>query len=232
MYKVFFVFFFVFTGNIANASIVDFNWSNGWQDILTGYVDTEKNSLFITQIKQWTPGENHYINPLQPDLSDIVTFNDNVWQLKAINLDGSDYDIEDNWSGILGGSWGFSSDIAISDVAYLNGNYIETRAFKSYMSIGISKVYFPAEDQFDYYAHGESYLNSDGSYYSQLSSYAAYYSAPLVPNNINEFPNSVLALSSGGSHTISHRVEVPEPSILTLFVFSVLFIMRKRRELV
>lgn len=222
MRKVYMVVFLMFISNAAKATIIDFSWNSGWQDILTGYVDTEKNALYVTQITPWIPGENHWINPLQPDLADNSIFHNGVWELRAIKLDGSAYDIEDNWDGILGGDWGFASDLAASEIPYLNGNVVENPYFKYYMSIGIEKLYFPLIDQFNYYAHGESYLNDDGTYYSQLSSYAVYYSFPDIPANIDDFPRDVSIISSGGSHTISRAVVVSEPNIFFIFALSVL----------
>lgn len=231
MNKYFAVLFFAFASNLAQASIIDLKWNSGWQDILTGYVDTEKNSLFVTKMNIWTPGINHDINPLQPDFSDVNVFTNNVWELRAVKLDGTSHDIEKNWDGILGGTWGFASDIATSDINYLNGDYKYDGAYKHYMSIGIDKVYSASLGKFDFYEHGESYLNFDGSFYSQLSRFAAYSSSPVVPKNITEFSGDVVRLSAGGSHTISRRVEVPEPSTLAIFSFSLIVLLSRRIRL-
>jgi|GEM_PF-5831951 len=231
MNKYFVVLFSIFTSNMAQASIIDFQWNNGWQDILTGYVDTEKNSLFVTEMNAWTPGLNHTLNPLQPDFSDTSLFNNNVWELRAVNLDGSSFDIKDDWNGILGGTWGFASDIATLDINYLNGDYNNYNGvFKKYMSIGIEKTAFSSlgSEELSFSAHGESYLNSDGTFYSQLSGYAAYHSVSVVPNIINEFPDEVNVLSSGGRHTISRRVEVPAPSSIAIFAISLIGLLSTR----
>lgn len=218
---------FMMSSGLAQASIYDFTWSNSWQDLLAGYVDTEQDALFITSVNPWVSGQNHSLNPLLPDLSGSA-FSNNEWKLGAVQQDGSIYDIADNWDGILGGTWGFASDIATEDVSYLNGDQAENPFFKYYMSIGIDKMYFPFADLYSYSPTGESVVNPDGSFSSQLSNFVAYQAFVPSPQGLDDFSTEVSQLSIGGLHKIAKRVEAPESGSVAIFALGLIALIYSR----
>lgn len=205
------------TANLAQAGIYDFTWSNGWQDVLTGYVDTEQDSLFVTNVNPWTPGLNHYLNPLLPDLTNVA-FPNNQWKLGAVQEDGTTYDIDDNWDGNLGGTWGFASDLSTEEIQYSNGTSPEDQFFKFYTSIGLTKIYVPSIGQYRYSPDGQSTVNSDGSINSQLSNFAVFDPLVYPPQSLDDFSTAASLISSGGVHRISKRASVPEPGMFALLL--------------
>lgn len=217
------------TANLAQAGIYDFTWSNGWQDVLTGYVDTEQDALFVTSVNPWTPGLNHYLNPLLPDLTSAA-FPNNQWKLGAVQEDGSTYDIDDNWDGNLGGTWGFASDLSTEEIQYSNGTSPENQFFKFYTSIGLTKMYFPFIGQYQYSPNGQSTVNPDGSIASQLSNFAVFDPLVYPPQSLDDFSTTASLISSGGVHKISKRVAVPESSAIVLLLTGLLSVFLGRRR--
>lgn len=213
--------------SLTQASIYDFTWNNGLQDLLTGYVDTDQDALFITSVQPWNPGSNGIFNPLLPDFSSS-DFPGGEWKLGAVQQDGSSYDIADDWNGILGGTWGFASDITITDMDYVNGSYAESPYFKYYMSIGIDKIYFPFAGFYSYSLTGESVMNPDGSFSSQLSNFLAYQALNASPQSLDDFSTEVSQFSMGGLHKISKRTDVSESGSLMIFMLGFLSLVYSR----
>lgn len=218
------------TANLAQAGIYDFTWSNGWQDVLTGYVDTEQDALFVTNVNPWTPGLNHYLNPLLPDLTNVA-FPNNQWKLGAVQEDGTTYDIDDNWDGNLGGTWGFASDLSTEEIQYSNGTSPEDQFFKFYTSIGLTKIYVPSIGQYRYSPDGQSTVNSDGSINSQLSNFAVFDPLVYPPQSLDDFSTAASLISSGGVHRISKRASVPEPGMFALLLTGIFAVFLGRFRL-
>jgi hypothetical protein len=228
MQKVFVLLVLLFSSNIAKAAIIDFHWNAGWQDIFSGYVDTKKNSLFINKFYAWTPGLNHYSSPLLPDFSDTSLFPNNEWELRAITADGSGYDIEDNWNGMFGDTWGFASDLSLDEIKYTNGMVPKHEFFGFYAGIGITKMHFNLTGHYSYYPTGASRLYDKQRISSAYSFLAIYSSFPFVPERVEEFTGPVDIVQSSGSHTIQHRNAVSESSpLLMLLCGALLLAVRK-----
>lgn len=215
----------ILASNFSSATIYDFTWNDGAQDILSGYVDTTQDALFVTQFNPWTPGSGSYIDPLIPDFSNSSVFANNAWELKAVQADGSGFDIADDWDGLLGG-WGFASDLEMSDIPYLNGSFDSGPYFKHYMAIGLIKTYFPYAGFYSYDVQGGSSFAPDGSVYSQLSDYAGYYSpaSGFDTSTANQF-------QTGGSHRIEKRIDAPEPGTLAIFLLGFAALLARRFSL-
>lgn len=227
MKKMLFALGLLASSSFAQATIYDISVNNGWQDLLTGYVDTKQDALFVTSITPWSSGLNHYMNPVVPDFSHGV-FVDNQWKLDAINADGSIFDISDNWDGKLGGSWGFSSSIDAESIAYLDADAPSDPFFKFYMSIGISKLYLPLAGIFNYYPHQESTLLADGSYHSGISHFLNRAALNASPESLNDFSASASLVDVGINYVLSKREEVPEPASLVLLLVGLFSLCARR----
>jgi len=213
--------------SFAQATIYDFSFSSGDQELLTGHVDTQQDALFVTGISAWSPGNNYILNPVIPDFAG-GTFSDNQWKLDAIQLDGSSYDIGDNWDGKIGGSWGFASALDAENVSYLGAQAPANPFFKFYMSLGIGKMYLPLADLFLYDGYGESTLLPDGSFHSGLNNYLAYDSAAFPPLNLDDFSQSASLLTSGGTYRVSQRTEVSESGSLAMLMIGLFALVAGR----
>ncbi|HSX51647.1 MAG TPA: hypothetical protein VLF09_11845 [Cellvibrio sp.] len=207
--------------SVAQATIYDFTFSSGDQELLTGHVDTHKDALFVTGMTSWSPGNGYIVNPVIPDFA-VGSFPDNQWKLGAVQLDGSSYDIADNWDGIIGGSWGFASDVDAENVSYLGVQAPVNPFFKFFMSIGIMKTYFPMVDFLSYEGYSQSTLLPDGSFHSGLHNFFAYDSTAFPPLTMDDFSQSVSLLSSGGTYRVSQRAEVPESGSLVMLLIGLI----------
>jgi hypothetical protein len=203
--------------SLTQAAIYDISVNNSWQDLLTGYVDTKQDALFVTGITPWSPGLNHYMSPVSPNFSDGM-FANGQWRLDAVNIDGSGHDIADNWDGKLGGSWGFSSNIDAESINYLDASAPSNPFFKFYMSIGISKMYLPLADIFSYSPHPESTLLADGSYHSGMSHFLSRAALVSSPGSLDDFAASASLFDVGMVYVLSKREEVPESGSLLLLL--------------
>ncbi len=212
---------FLVCSSFAQATIYDFSFSSGDQELLTGHVDTQQDALFVTGVSAWSPGNGYILNPVIPDFTGGA-FPDNQWKLGAIKLDGSAYDIADNWDGKIGGSWGFASDLDVESVSYLGAQAPVSPFFKYYMSVGIGKLYFPLAGFFSYDGYGESTLLPDGSFHSGLFNYLAYDWATFPPLNVEDFSQSTALFSSGGTYRVSQRTEVSESGSFVLLLMGLL----------
>ena len=205
----------------CHATIFDFTFNSGWQDLLRGYVDTERNALFVTDMIDWYPGAHHYLDPLQPDLAALGGGAAQEWELRAVNVDGSVHDVPLNWDGVVGGTWGFASAVATEDVPYLNGDYVGNAAFRYYMSIGINKLLVTSVNKLLLTAQSPSVQHSDGSFYAMLNAFAARDSYPITnPTGPADFPDEVRLLSSSGYYVVTRRV--PEPAVIGLYLVGLL----------
>lgn len=231
MQKVFVLLVLLCSSNMAKAAIIDFHWNSGWQDIFSGYVDTKKNSLFINKVYAWTPGVNHWMNPLLPDFADSSLFPNNEWELRAITADGSGYDIEDNWNGMFSDTWGFASDLSLGEIKYTNGVVQEDKFTREYAGIGFTKYQDMLTGRYTYSPHANSILYGDNSISSIYSYLATQLSYPIVPGRIDEFTGPTAILFAGGSHTIQHRNAVSEPSPLLLLLCGALLLAGRRSRL-
>ncbi len=207
--------------SLAQATIYDFSFSSGDQELLTGYVDTQQDALFVTGMTSWTPGNGYWLNPVLPDFANDI-FPNSQWKLSAVQLDGSGYDITDNWDGKIGGSWGFASDLDAESVSYLGAQAPGNPFFKFFMSIGIIKTYFPLAGFFAYDGYSESTLLADGSFHSGLHNYLAYDSLAFPPLSLEDFSQSASLLTSGGTYRVSQRTYVSESGSLVLLLMGVL----------
>lgn len=203
--------------SFAQATIYDFTFSSGDQELLTGHVDTQQDALFVTGLTAWSPGNGYMVNPVLPDFASDV-FPNQQWKLGAVQLDGSSYDIADNWDGKIGGSWGFASDLDAESVSYLGAQAPVNPFFKFFMSVGIIKTYFPLAGFFSYDGYSESTLLPDGSFHSGLHNYLAYDAAAFPPLNLEDFSQSASLLTSGGTYRVSQRTDVPESSSLAMLL--------------
>jgi hypothetical protein len=205
------------SSSFAQATIYDISVNNGSQDILMGYVDTRQDALFVTAVIPWSPGLYHHMRPAVPDFSDEV-FTNNEWKWDALTADGSVYDIADNWDGILGGTWGFASNIDVESIPYLDDVAPSDPFFKFYTSLGMSKMYFPLAGIFNYAPHQESTRLADGSYFSGLSHILNRAALTASPESLDDFATSAHVFDAGINYVLSKREEVPEPGSLVLLL--------------
>lgn len=218
------------SSTLSQAAILDFSWSNGWQDIVSGYVDTKQNSLFITKVHAWSPGEYHYVSPLLPDFSNNALFPNNQWQLRATSKDGSEFDIADDWTGALNGQWGFTSDLAVDEIVYLNGKLPHTGNLRFYPGIAMAKVFHLPTAQRWYDTESPQAVNPNGTVFSSFYFYAAYPNLVPSPSSLDDFDATPSFFAGGGIYTVKPRNVVTEPTpVLLLLAGFTALLLRKRR---